>query len=162
MKQVLILILSLVFLLNAYTAQAQSNYAAFSLGYSPVFGSTHVSAYMGNSSFFDQSVNLRGQLDMNLFIPGISLSVGADALYQFPIEELTLYIGAGPDLMFIPGAEDIIFSYGVHLTAGAELALENVYLFAELQPGFFVIPNETASPSAGVRSSFKLGLGFPF
>lgn len=140
------------------TSNAQTPYAGLSLGYSSAFGSTDISAYFGSNSLFEQPLGLRGQVDLNVFIPGITLGAGADLMYNMALEPLTLYLGAGPNVFFVPGAETTVFAFGAHATTGLRFDLDFISLFAEAQPSFFLIPLETASPSAGANTRIKVGV----
>lgn len=78
---------------------------------------------------------LRGTFDF-VFVPGIDIGIGADAFAKLRAGVVDPYFGAGARLYFINGLAITIQGLAgldVNLSAGVDL-------FAEFQPGIYLVP----------------------
>ena len=129
---------ALLLLLGGSVACAQHPYVGANLTLltdgrytSPLFG-VQVGVPLGSR------LELRGAFET--VVLGSSLS--ADLLYRAPFNTLDVYFGAGPEVLFAPGAtitpaQRTPLGYanaGLHAAAGLELRTGSVGIFGEVQP----------------------------
>lgn len=81
-------------------------------------------------------------------------SLGLDVIHYFPeTRRLAPYIGAGGEVFFSGPA------YGLHALGGLEyFADEDVAIFGEVQPAYFIVPGDDGAFGASVR----LGANYHF
>lgn len=96
-------------------------------------------------------VALRGVLGIG--VQG-GASLGLDIIHYFPeTRQLAPYLGAGGEVFFSGP------TYGLHALGGLEYFVdEDVALFAELQPAYFIVPGDDGAFGASVR----LGANYHF
>lgn len=108
------------------------------------------------------AVNLqRGWLEDDMMfrvgadLPSFLLTIDASYFETIPETELSYYVGGGIDITMV-----VLVIFAVHGNIGTEYRQDNLGLFAEYQPGYFV--SAMAPGASGFTNKVRAGLKFYF